>query len=398
MVARFTLDVAGVDPTQTLSEVAATLSSTLEDLAGDFKGLTEGFSSDFDEASDLMNQIASSDKIKLSLDATIDFSIALDMSLNSFDISSSVDSLKTSFRAKIVDQFDIQLGGLDLSVFPSLELFLEAENTATPFDVFNAINGELSTYDFGGEFNSTILVSVQDVPAQVFARASSDNITDLTSIDFELGIDIDLQPIKDKLIKVLDDIGNLDYPAWLTDTAPFLPSFRLFVSCVRRVGKSYLSRNETGINGTYVVGFLKDIQDNCFSDSLSVNGGYNSTTGELQLNAVANIEASTSVLDALDGLKDILPISLDDSFFDELSVLEEVKVGGSILIDLSIEATIDKDDIGTSGYGDITVYARMNRFEVTSYIEAGAVSLDFPINLPGDQKVTVPLNKATVTF
>ena len=195
--ARFTLDVVGVNPVQTLSGISSTLSSSLSDLDIVFEGLTGAFGSSFNQASQLLSDIAKSDKIQLALNATIDFKVDIDLSLTSFELTSRLSKLETSFRAIIADDFDLTIAPFSLSVSPNVNLFLRAKNTAIPFDVFNTIGGELASFDFDGTFDSMVLVSVDDVPAQVYVSASSDDITSLSSLEFELGIDISLEPIKD---------------------------------------------------------------------------------------------------------------------------------------------------------------------------------------------------------
>lgn len=88
------------------------------------------------------------------------------------------------------------------------------------------------------------------------------------------------------MVDVLEDIGALSYPKWLSDTAPFLPPLDL--TCVSKSGIAYLDEN----NGTdasafsAVSGFFDAIATGCSSDSFTLSGGYDPTAGELSMNVV----------------------------------------------------------------------------------------------------------------
>ena len=154
--AGFVLNVQGVDPLATVSQIVSALNNTLQSLGGDFLELTSSFGSNFDDAAKLLDQI--SQKVDLSLAATIDFKVAVDLSLSSFDISSSLNELSASFTARIAEDFKIELGELALGVTPSIYVYLEAENTAVPFDVFNSLDvvANLTAFDFGGTFDARV--------------------------------------------------------------------------------------------------------------------------------------------------------------------------------------------------------------------------------------------------
>jgi hypothetical protein len=201
----------------------------------------------------------------------IDFKVGIDLSLDSFEPTSALSKLETSFRAAVTDTFDLTIGSYKIHVSPKVELFLQAKNhfleaNNDTIDIFNLTGGELTTFDFEGSLESIVLASVDELPAQVFVKTSTKDITSLTSLDFELGVDLILEPIKagtsftsfcmickhacEKLLtlrfflffleinRVLDEIGSLSYPAWLTEKAPFLPSFRLFLGCIKREGQN----------------------------------------------------------------------------------------------------------------------------------------------------------------
>lgn len=190
--------MVGVDPAEALRDVTAALNATLQDYSGAFNELVDPFQSAFSSASSLFDSITNSEKIKLSLDAVIDFKVMLDMSLDSFEIASSLEKFETSFTATIEDEFTIPLGDRpwNLGIKPSLTLFLEAENTAVPFDVFDEVS-KLSQFEYGGDIDALILVAVEDVPVEVSLRASvSENLTSIDSLDYEVELDIDLDVIK----------------------------------------------------------------------------------------------------------------------------------------------------------------------------------------------------------
>ena len=188
------LGVVGVDPAPALSDISQALASTLDGYSGQFKAMVSAIGSPFDSASELLTGIADSEKIKLSLDAFIDFSVGVDLSLGAFEITSSLDKFKTSLTAVIADVFSIPLGSsptLSLGISPSLTLSLEANNIAVPFDVFrdNPLE-KLSKFTYDGQIESFISVGVEGVPAEVTLRASSNNLISLDNIEFDVGLDI----------------------------------------------------------------------------------------------------------------------------------------------------------------------------------------------------------------
>lgn len=184
-----------MNPAQTLADIASSLGSALQGSTGDFNEIAGAMSSSFDSAADLFTEIAQSDKILMSLDATLDFSVNADLSLSSFSITSTMSDLRSSFTAYISDSYDFTAGGFHTHITPSVLVFLEANNTATPFDVFATPNA-LTEFAFGGTFDGMVAVAVDGIPAQVTLRASSDDITKATSLQFEARLDIDLHPIK----------------------------------------------------------------------------------------------------------------------------------------------------------------------------------------------------------
>ena len=260
--ARFTMHVMGVNPAATLSALSSNLGSVLSDNSVVFRSLIAPFGSGFNDAAQLLTDIASSNQITLELDAIIDFKVNIDLSLNSVVVTSSLDELKMEVRAFIEDSFSLEIGPFPrININPSVEVALAANNMATPFDVFNGGANQLTSFNFTGTFDSFLLVTMNDVPAQVISvSASSDDVTKLSSFDFELGIDIVFDEFltngkyslwlwwclssiaiisficaffqPSETIRMLDKIGSLSYPRWLTEGAPFLPSFRVFLTCI----------------------------------------------------------------------------------------------------------------------------------------------------------------------
>ena len=74
------------------------LNGTLPSLGEGFEGLTSSLGSGFDKAVELFD--GTSNKIAPSLDATINFQVSLDILYGSFNITSSLNKLGASFRAK----------------------------------------------------------------------------------------------------------------------------------------------------------------------------------------------------------------------------------------------------------------------------------------------------------
>jgi hypothetical protein len=278
--------VVGVNPIETLSEIASSLSNTLEALSGDFENIVGSFDDSFSSTADLLGMIAESDKILLLLDASIDFSVNADLTMGSLQVTSALTELRTSLHAYISDEFDFSVGGYGVSVAPSITVYLEAENKETPFDVF-ANPGGLTNFSFGGTFDGMVSVGVEGVPAQITMRASSDDITVLSAFDFELRLDIDLSPIKDIIISLLTDIGELSYPSWLTKTAPFLPPLDL--SCVSKAGIAFSERTDLTVSS-----LLSSIYDLC-PGAFSLSGGYSPETEDLSINVVVSSGGSRNL-------------------------------------------------------------------------------------------------------
>lgn len=209
-----------------------------------------------------------------------------------------------------MNKFSIQLGEKTLTIDPSIQLSLDAVNNRVPIDLKNNIS-DIAAFGFAGTFHAAVNVGVEGIPVELYISASSDNIVMTSSIDFEIGVDIDLFPIKDTLIGLLEELKGISYPRSVQQSAPFLP--RLDMSCVSKSGIAYLggivepvtvtaiptvsdwpslspsvqpslfpspSPDDTRIKYP-ISGFLNAIADGCSSNELRLSGGYNSTSEEL---------------------------------------------------------------------------------------------------------------------
>lgn len=96
---RLVLDFVGVNPAQTLLDIATGIGNKLSSLSSDFEGLTNSLQSNFDDAASLLSAIANSERIELLLDAKV--ALAVSLSLPSFDISSTLEAFDTSLTAAI---------------------------------------------------------------------------------------------------------------------------------------------------------------------------------------------------------------------------------------------------------------------------------------------------------
>jgi hypothetical protein len=196
IIASFTLQAIGVNPAQTLADISTSLSTTLSNSSGDFESIASSFGSAFDSAAELFAEIAQSDKIHLSLNANINVDARLELSFDSFQLSTSVNKLDASFTGSISDEFVLSIGNVSINVTPFVQLYLEVKNTAVPFDVVQNPSA-LSELSFGGNFIGLVVVRIPELPFAISLRALSQDITNTSSLEFELRLDIDLVPIKD---------------------------------------------------------------------------------------------------------------------------------------------------------------------------------------------------------
>ena len=83
------------------------------------------------------------------------------------------------------------------------------------------------------------------------------------------------------------------------------------------------------------------------------------------MNLVLEVGGSTNLNQALKKLASLLDLPLDASFFDELLILDEIDLGGSLLIDLTFGARISTDVVNSTDYGPVVLSVDINRFLVS---------------------------------
>jgi len=173
--ARFVLDVAGVDPIETLRDITSSLNEKLQQSGGTLGNIASSFGSSLGSVSDIFD-IITTDNVNLSLDALLDASVSVDLSLENFDVDVQVNELQASFSALIGGDFSIDIGGYLIGIRPSVALNFEAINTATPFTLNSSHLSNLTEFDFAGDLDALIAVGVEGVPAEITLRASSDEL------------------------------------------------------------------------------------------------------------------------------------------------------------------------------------------------------------------------------
>ena len=131
--ARFILDVIDVDPIQTLSDVASSLNKTLQNTDGPLGDIIKDFGSSLGSVSKVFDEVTNSSNVKLALDALLDVSVRIDLSLDNFDFDVQVNELAAGLNANIGGNFSFDVGDYFVGIRSSLEMNLEAVNTATPF-------------------------------------------------------------------------------------------------------------------------------------------------------------------------------------------------------------------------------------------------------------------------
>ena len=182
--ASFAMNVVGVNPLNALADVAGTLSNILEDQSSNIGDVAEQLGSSLDSAATFFQDLAGSDKITLQLNATIDLSVNIGLSLDSFAISSSLNELKSSIVATFEDDYSTEISGVNVAVAPSILLYLEAYNTAvidardagTTVDVFQTPSA-LTQFGFGGLFDARVTVGINDLGFSLLA--SDDDMFDV---------------------------------------------------------------------------------------------------------------------------------------------------------------------------------------------------------------------------
>ena len=160
-------------------------------VGGQFQDIVEPFAAGFSSAADFLDKIFFDGGIQLLLDATIDFSASLDLSTSSFNVSSELKELSSALYLRVEKEFTTSAGGLAVTISPLIELSLEANNTEVEFDVF-ADGGlsKLASFDFNGSFFARVAVSLEGVPAVVTIEAALDDLTNTSSLEFDVFVDM----------------------------------------------------------------------------------------------------------------------------------------------------------------------------------------------------------------
>lgn len=421
--ARITLGFTGVNPVQTLADIASGISSKLQSLSSDFEGLTNSLQSELGDVASLFADLSKSDKIKLLLNANIDLIVSL--SLPSFDVSATLEVFDTSLSAAIgkcllrqneyihplsvtyslnltctfsrintstnnwltANKFSTQLGDKTLSFDPSIVLRLEAENTRTPIDLKENLS-DITAFNFSGTFHAAVYIGVEDIPVGLYISASADDITTASSVDFEVAVDIDLLPLNATLTDLLMELGALAYPRFIQQSSSFLP--RLDLSCLSKSGVAYLHGNSTNYP---LSGFLKAMVDGCLatSNGLSLSGGYNSTSEEFGTYILSSCTLHLSLSTFLERggcccvvLKSSAPTYQQFCFYPfpavnisiELFASRDVQaalnnlaslLGGSLFLDTSFYNNLLKNvELGGFILIDLTVGARISRSSISN--------------------------------
>lgn len=192
----FELNAEDVSPARLLNDVSASLSDLLTNSGTQFQSVVSTFESSFSSATELFTSIAENEKISLSLNANLNAHAMLELSFDAIEFSTIINKLDMAFLAKIYDTFDLAIGGFgDLHVTPAVQVRLQAENSAVPFDLVETPSA-LGEFQFSGDFNGNVNVNMDNIPAEIALSAYSPDITDLDSLDFDVRLDIDLRPIE----------------------------------------------------------------------------------------------------------------------------------------------------------------------------------------------------------
>lgn len=196
LAATFVVNVQGVNPVTALAGAIESLDATLQNAGSEFEAVVNTFQGGFDNANQFLAQIAASDGLTLALDAVIDLSVGVDLSTDGFAVSSELRNLSSAFLLQVEESFSIDVGEFEVEVSPAISLELHAENTAVPFNLFTDFS-MLGNFDFGGSFDSRVVVTVEGVPAAVTFEAVLPDVTNASTLDFDVFVDIDLYPIRE---------------------------------------------------------------------------------------------------------------------------------------------------------------------------------------------------------
>lgn len=197
LMATFVVNVEGVNPLLALQNAADSLNATLQSVGSEFQDVVNapGFVDGFSNAADFLANITEANKVTLALDATIDVAVAIELSTSNFAVAAEVRALSSALSVRAEESFEANVGGFYVTVSPTIGLQLSANNTAVPFSLFGGSG--LTSFDFGGSLDSRVVVMVEGVPAAVTFEAALPDLTNASSLEFDVFVDIDLYPIRE---------------------------------------------------------------------------------------------------------------------------------------------------------------------------------------------------------
>jgi hypothetical protein len=102
---------------------------------------------------------------------------------------------------------------------------------------------------------------------------------------------------------------------------------------------------------------------------------------------------------ALSSLSSLLGgvLYINPSFYNDLAALEDIELGGSLLLDLSVNAAMSNTNISTASYSNANVNITVNRFETSAFLQSvNPFSVDMSLGVPSSSKsVTLGLTNGT---
>ena len=385
--ASFQLNVNGVNPISVASDAADRIGAALSDASGPFAGIIQNIGSGLDDASEFLNDIANITYLTVKLDAAVDFNVEASLAKGTkLNVTSVLQELSSALMVTLGVDAPLNIreslpGGFDLVASPKLALELSTTNKATPFDVFEGgALAKLADFSFTGSFAGTCLVSVSDIPVEIIFDVSVPDLTNASSVDFDLSIDVNLVPVKDEIEDLLDLVDLISYSGDgpFAQYERFLPTIDL--TCIKDSGKEYLNQANSSLP---VSGFFNAIADGCSDNELfELLGGYNSTSGELGMNVQLNVTVARSINDAVRALSGLLSsngLSLGDDFSTALSSdLEKIEVGGRLFLDLSFGVRgIPTENITFSSFVEnFDAYFEINGFELEAYLQGDNITME----------------------
>lgn len=197
----FALQAARVNPASTFSDISTSVHGLLTNSSDQFESILSSFGSSFDSVGGLFTSIT--DRIALSLDANLNAEVKLVADLDVKFFTPGIESFTTmnemsmALIAEIITvPFNVIVSGYEIQVVPSVfQLRMSAENTALPFDVVESPLA-FGDFTFSGDFEGIISIAMEDIPTDIVFKAYSPNLLESDSLDFGVGLDIDLSPLQ----------------------------------------------------------------------------------------------------------------------------------------------------------------------------------------------------------